>query len=113
MKDHVRSNTLVDIYKDIIIYNDGVFYIYTKPHGQGRLEFASIQEAKEYIDEISEPESAPRSNNKTQYRIDYYNSIKSYACTYVNAYSEAEAKLIAQKVLGDEIWKIDQVVPLN
>lgn len=72
-----------------------------------------VQEAKECIDEITESESVTRSNNKTQYRIDYYNSVKNYACTYVNAYSEAEARLIAQKVFGDEIWEIDQVVEID
>ena len=72
-----------------------------------------VQEAKECVDEITEPESATNSNNKTRYRIDYYNSVKNYVCTYVNAYSEAEARLIVQKVFGDEIWKIDRVVPLN
>lgn len=72
-----------------------------------------VQEAKECIDEIAEPESVTSSNNKTRYRIDYYNSVKNYACTYVNAYSEAEAELIVQKVFGDEIWKIDQIVEID
>ena len=58
-------------------------------------------------------ESAISSSNKTRYRVDYYNSVKNYACTYVNAYSEAEARLIVQKVFGDEIWEIDQVVEID
>lgn len=112
MKKYVKSGTAVDIYKDVTIYDDGEFYIYTEPHGQGRLELASIHEAKEYIDEIAESELTPISNNKARYRIDYYNSVKRYDYTYVDAYSESEAKLIAQKVLGNEIWKIDRVVKI-
>lgn len=113
MKKYVKNGTAVDTYKDVTIYDDGEFYIYTEPHGQGRLEFASINEAKEYIDEITEPESDYRSNNKARYRIDYYNSVKRYAYTYVDAYSEDEAKLIAQRVLGNEIWRIDRVVKIT
>ena len=102
----------VKTYKGITIYDDGVFYIYTGPKGTGRMDFTNIKEAMEYIDEQDTSQEPLVNRCKHQYRIDYTNSVNYYAYTYVSAYTPEEAQKIAEKILGQEIRHIDEIVQL-
>lgn len=111
MKKYIcSSGSAVDTYKNVTIYDDGVFYIYTKPHGGGRIDFSNMKDVRDYIDAIP-AEVKPKVKKK--YRVDYYNSVRSYESVYVDAYDEAEAKRLAQKMMGNEIWRIDDVIELD
>lgn len=110
MKKYIKCGKGYTTYKGVTIYDDGNFYIYTEPHGKGRVDFSNMQEVRDHIDsQIQSTEPRP----KFKYRVDYYNSVHDYAYTYVEAHSKDEAKKIAQKVLGNEIWRIDDVVEVK
>lgn len=51
MKRYIRSGTSIDEYKGVKIYDDGNIYIYTDRKGQGRMEFPTEEEAREWIDQ--------------------------------------------------------------
>lgn len=45
----VTSSSRVDEVLGVPIFDDGNIYIYTQPKGQGRMEFATVDEADKYI----------------------------------------------------------------
>lgn len=110
MKKYIKCGKGYTTYKGVTIYDDGHFYIYTEPHGRGRVDFSNMQEVRDYIDDLTQ---STESRPKLRYRVDYYNSVHDYAYTYVEAHSKDEAKKIAQKVLGNEIWQIDDIVEVK
>lgn len=113
----------VTTYKGMTIYDDGVFYIYTQPQGKGRMDFSNMKEVIDYIDstdEFTHTEQSDMADSATtysdsikhQFRVDYLNSVGYYAFTYVNAYTPYEAARIAEKILGNEIRCLDEIVQL-
>ena len=48
------SNTAIEVYKKIPIYRDVTsddIYIYRRKHGAGRINFSTLRECKEWIDD--------------------------------------------------------------
>ncbi len=48
------KNSAIDVYKKIPIYRDVTsddIYIYTRKHGAGRINFSTLKECREYIDD--------------------------------------------------------------
>lgn len=110
----------VTTYKGMTIYDDGVFYIYTQPQGEGRMDFSNMKEVIDYIDstdefthteqsDITDSATTCSDSVKHRFRVDYLNSVGYYAFTYVNAYTPYEAAKIAEKVLGNEIRSIHSI----
>lgn len=109
MKRYINAGHNWQTYKGVNIYDDGVFYIYTEPQGNGRVEFSNAKEAMDYIDDM---QSKPSKVIHT-YRVDYYNSVRQPAWIKVNAKDEKEAAKVAQSKLHSELWRIDEIVQLD
>lgn len=112
MKRYIKQSSTRGVraeeYKGTVIYKDestGYIYVYTQPRGEGRMEFESIREAKEYIDSIDS-----NSQPLIRYRVWYQNSVfNNNNYTEVEARNEADARKQAKKRIGRELVKVIKV----
>lgn len=99
----VESAKKIDEVDGTPIYDDGQVYIYTKPKGQGRMEFATPDEAAEWVHENKTIESANRLLTpymfEGEYEDGYYKEMPGYS------EQECVAKLMhLQKKHGNLTW---------
>lgn len=94
-------------YNGNMIYWDsssGYWYIYTEPHGRGRMDFPTEAEAEEYLDD-AEPEDELR-----EYKVYYIdNSTDSTTTILVDANDPKDAENVAKRRLGRQCYRILKV----
>lgn len=112
MKRYIScTGSTIQTYKDINIYwneSKGYIYIYTQPHGYGKMEFESIQEAKDYIDQMLGSVST-----LSKYRVWFWNTAnRDDSYVVVDATDEADAKKKAKQRIGREFVAVSDIQKL-
>lgn len=110
MKRYIRSTIdtgqCIDEVDGVKIYWDkdrGVSYIYTEPHGKGRMEFTDRTEAIEWIKENDSVSSSVKLSDQNKHV--YLISFSSGAGDKVTAQCPEEALFIAaEKYLNEDQW---------
>lgn len=98
MKRYIKSSgQCVDEVNGVNIYDDGQFYIYTEPHGEGRMEFPTREEAVEYIldEEYDDAELKI-------YDVRFLNKYDETVPGIIEAKDKREARRIAEKICLQE-----------
>ena len=91
----ISSGQCVDEVNGVKIYDDGQFYIYTEPHGEGRMEFPTREEAVEYILDEGDDEIKV-------YEVRLLDKNDSVFFTTIKAKNLDEAKKEASKIKIEE-----------
>lgn len=116
---YLRASTgqSVDRVDGVNVYWDseaGVFYIYTRPHGQGRVEFENEHEAKSWIRENLSTAPVLHTYKVRFLCSEDYNGVPQYTSEVIHAENRKSAFQIAEKLKRArrylevlEIWEED------